>query len=268
MNRTTRRTPLGDIGNTLLTQRDLVARKPGSPRADEKHRSNPLFAVDYVKDVYDHFKRIEGKTHPSVTYMSTHTEVNEKMRGILIDWLVDVHMKFKLLPETLHLAVDILDRYLEQRTVPKLRLQLVGVVAMLLAAKYEEMYPPEIREFLHVSADAFTRDEVLRMERQMLAVLNFNLTVPTIYPFLLRGLQVLFFLIAKGDRCRQDTDSGSSIPVRDVLGRIQNAFVFTVHHCGRVYLCCFEASWQQRPVAPKFGALFRIQTFPVGALRP
>jgi len=191
MNRT-RRTPLGDIGNTL-TQRD-VCKKPvlnfGSPRADDKHRSNPLFAVDYVKDVYDHFRRTESKNRPSVTYMSTHTEITEKMRAILIDWLVDVHLKFRLLPETLFLTVDIIDRYLEQRTVPKLKLQLVGVVAMLLGAKYEEMYPPEIKEFLYVSADAFTRDDVLRMERQMLAVLNFNLTVPTTYPFLQRGLQV------------------------------------------------------------------------------
>jgi cyclin B len=122
--------------------------------------------------------------------MSTQNEINEKMRGILIDWLVDVHLKFRLLPETLHLAVDILDRYLEQRTVTKGKLQLVGIVALLLAAKYEEMYPPEIKEFIFVSAEAFSRDEILRMERQMLAVLNFNLTVPTVYPFLIRGLQV------------------------------------------------------------------------------
>jgi len=105
------------------------------------------------------------------------------MRTILVDWLIDVHLKFKLMPETLFLCVDIIDRYLDQRPVTRQQLQLVGVVGMLLAAKYEEIYPPEVKDFIYISANTYTREEVLRMERQVLKAIDFNLTVPTIYPF-------------------------------------------------------------------------------------
>ncbi len=66
------------------------------------------------------------------------------MRAILIDWLVEVHLKFKLVPETLYLTVSLIDRYLEKVEVHWEKLQLVGVTAMLIASKYEEIYAPEV----------------------------------------------------------------------------------------------------------------------------
>jgi cyclin B len=119
------------------------------------------------------------------------TDVNEKMRTILIDWLVDVHLKFKLLPETLFLAVEIIDRFLDKKVVSRQKLQLVGVVAMLLAAKYEEIYPPEVKDFIYIAANTYTRDDILRMERLMFSTLDHNITCPTVYVFLKRGLQVM-----------------------------------------------------------------------------
>lgn len=127
---------------------------------------------------------------PSSTYMSRQSDINEKMRAILVDWLVDVHLKFKLLPETLFLCTSLIDRFLDQKSVTRSKLQLVGVVAMLLAAKYEEIYPPEIRDFIYISANTYSKDEILKMERLMWASLEFSLTSPSIYPFLKRGLQV------------------------------------------------------------------------------
>lgn len=66
------------------------------------------------------------------------------MRGILIDWLVDVHQKYKMVPETLFMAVSIIDRYLEKTQVVRYKLQLVGVAALFIASKYEEIYPPNL----------------------------------------------------------------------------------------------------------------------------
>lgn len=86
------------------------------------------------------------------------------MRAILVDWLVDVHNKFKLLPETLFLTVNIIDRYLEKVVIKRSQLQLVGVSAMLIACKYEEIYAPEVKDFVYVTDKAYTREEVLRME--------------------------------------------------------------------------------------------------------
>lgn len=128
---------------------------------------------------------------PSPTYMSRQNDINERMRAILVDWLVDVHLKFKLVPETMFLAASLIDRFLDQKLVTRSKLQLVGVVAMLLAAKYEEIYPPEIKDFIYISANTYTKDDILKMERLMLGAVEFNLTCPTIYPFVKRALQVV-----------------------------------------------------------------------------
>jgi len=193
------RRPFGDIGNKIQGEqcKILDAKKrshslESSPRFDAKNKHIPVLAAEYAKDIQENFRKMELKFRPSSTYMSRlQTEVTEKMRTILVDWIVDVHLKFKQLPETLFLAVEIIDRYLDKKAVCRQRLQLVGVVAMLLASKYEEIYPPEVRDYIFISANTYTREDVLRMERQIFQTLDFNLTFPTIFPFLKRGLQVM-----------------------------------------------------------------------------
>lgn len=88
-------------------------------------------------------------------------------------------MKFKLLPETLFLTVSIIDRYLEKVSVNRKDLQLVGITAMLIASKYEEIYPPEVKDFIFITDKAYTMSQVLRMEGDILVTLNFRLSVPT-----------------------------------------------------------------------------------------
>jgi len=87
--------------------------------------------------------------------MKLQKDINEKMRSILIDWLVEVHLKFKLLPETLYLTVNIIDRYLAKEQIPRSKLQLVGVTSMLIASKYEEIYAPEVRDFEYITDKAY-----------------------------------------------------------------------------------------------------------------
>ena len=108
------------------------------------------------------------------------------MRAILIDWLVEVHLKFKLMPETLFLTHNLIDRFLSKKVVTRKNLQLVGVTAMLLASKYEEIWAPEVRDFVYISDKAYSREQILDMEKQMLNTLGFHLTVPTPYQFLSR----------------------------------------------------------------------------------
>ncbi len=96
------------------------------------------------------------------------------MRAILVDWLIDVHLKFKLLPETLFLTINITDRYLSNVNINRKILQLVGVSAMFIASKYEEIYAPELKDFVFVTDQAYTREEVLEMEGQILSVLGFD----------------------------------------------------------------------------------------------
>lgn len=112
------------------------------------------------------------------------------MRTILVDWLLEVHYKFKLVPQTLWLCVSILDRYLEKVPVERTKLQLVGVASLLLACKYEESGPPEVKDCIFITDYAYDRSEILAMERSILTKLNYELCVPTGYHFLTKYLQI------------------------------------------------------------------------------
>mmetsp|Transcript_13505 Transcript_13505/g.49130 ORF Transcript_13505/g.49130 Transcript_13505/m.49130 type:complete len:414 (+) Transcript_13505:248-1489(+) len=153
---------------------------------DSKDKGNPLACTIYIQDIQRHYKRIENKTAISPGYMQRQDDINDKMRAILNDWLIEVHLKFKLMPETLYLTVNLIDRFLSKQQVTRKNLQLVGITAMLLASKYEEIWAPEVRDFVYISDKAYTRDQILEMEKVMLNVLHFNLTIPTQYAFLCR----------------------------------------------------------------------------------
>jgi len=88
-------------------------------------------------------------------------------------------MKYRLRPETLFLTVNLIDRYLSCAHVMRKRLQLVGIVAMFIAAKFEEINPPEVHDFVHITDNAYTKEDVLLMECTVLTALNFQIVVPT-----------------------------------------------------------------------------------------
>jgi cyclin B len=118
-------------------------------------------------------------------------DINAKMRAILVDWLVEVHMKFRLNPNTLYLCVNIIDRYCSKVEVRRSKLQLVGVTALLVACKHEEIYPPEVRDCVYITDRAYNRQEVLDMEQSILKELDWKISVPTAYPFLHRFLSLV-----------------------------------------------------------------------------
>jgi hypothetical protein len=93
-------------------------------------------------------------------------------------------MKFKMLQETLYISVNLIDRYLSKRIVQKKGLQLVGISALFIASKYEEIYPPGLKELLACADGAFTKLQLIRMENEMLDVVGFQITVPTAWRFL------------------------------------------------------------------------------------
>lgn len=144
---------------------------------------NPQCVHEYINDIMLHLFESESKRLASPNYMLKQSDINVKMREILVDWLVEVHLKFKLQHESLYLTVNLIDRFLERRAVSRTKLQLVGCTAMLIAAKYEEIYAPEVRDFVYISDQAYTRDQILAMESIMLNTLGFYITVPTALRF-------------------------------------------------------------------------------------
>eukprot|EP00250_Pteridium_aquilinum_P019470 c24445_g1_i2 orf=332-1717(-) len=156
---------------------------------DAGDTGNQLAVVDYIEDIYSFYRKTEKQSCVSPDYMSQQVNINEKMRAVLIDWLIEVHYKFKLMPETLFLTTNLIDRYLALQSVERKSLQLVGMTAMLIASKYEEIWAPEIQDLITISDNAYTRQQILDMEKVMLNVLRFNLCIPTPYMFLVRFLK-------------------------------------------------------------------------------
>ncbi|KAI7992315.1 hypothetical protein LOK49_LG12G02440 [Camellia lanceoleosa] len=149
---------------------------------------NELAVVEYVEDIYKFYKQVENESRVH-DYMDSQPEINEKMRGILVDWLIEVHNKFELMPETLYLTINIVDRYLASKMVLRRELQLVGISAMLMASKYEEIWAPEVNDFVCISDRAYTNEQVLITEKRILGELEWSLTVPTPYVFLARFIK-------------------------------------------------------------------------------
>eukprot|EP00054_Salpingoeca_dolichothecata_P013453 m.75139 g.75139 ORF g.75139 m.75139 type:complete len:402 (-) comp20490_c1_seq3:91-1296(-) len=111
-------------------------------------------------------------------------EVLPRMRSILVDWLIEVQENFRLVPETLYLAVSILNRFLCVEPIRREKLQLVGATALFVASKHEELYPPELNDFVYICADSYTRAEILQMEKRILVCLDFKLCAPLAIHFL------------------------------------------------------------------------------------
>jgi G2/mitotic-specific cyclin-B, other len=189
---------------------------------DERDKDDVLCTTEYVAEMYQWFSEKEVSTSVRPIYMENQPHINQRMRAILIDWLVEVHAKFKLIPETLYLTINLIDRYLEQEPVTRNKLQLIGVTALLIASKYEEIYPPELRDLVYIckiisacsrlfqvlraqhcctnnysflfrvyaTGDrAYTRSEIVEAETKMLKTLEYNITVPSAHAFLVRFLK-------------------------------------------------------------------------------
>ncbi|KAF3678639.1 G2/mitotic-specific cyclin S13-7 [Capsicum chacoense] len=150
--------------------------------------NNELAVLEYVEDIYTFYKIAESESRIH-DYMDSQPEVSEKMRAILIDWLIEVHHKFELNQETLYLTINIVDRYLAAATTSRRELQLVGISAMLIASKYEEIWAPEVNDFVCISDRAYSHEQILSMEKRILGQLEWYLTVPTPYVFLVRFIK-------------------------------------------------------------------------------
>jgi len=139
---------------------------------------------EYATEIMGHLFDEESAFLPRADYMEDQSDINGKMRAILIDWLVEVHMKYRLRPETLFLAINIIDRYLSMRSVMRKKLQLLGVVAMFIAAKFEEIDSPKVHEFAYITDHTYTTKEIINMESTVLMALDFQIAVPTPAHFL------------------------------------------------------------------------------------
>ncbi|KAJ4832708.1 hypothetical protein Tsubulata_035192 [Turnera subulata] len=151
---------------------------------------DPQLCSLYAADIYNNLRVAELVRRPKTTYMeAVQQEITQSMRGILVDWLVEVSEEYKLVPDTLYMTVYLVDCFLSQNRIERQRLQLLGVTCMLIASKYEEICAPRIEEFCFITDNTYSRAEVLEMEARVLKVFGFQLFAPTTKTFLRRFLR-------------------------------------------------------------------------------
>ena len=118
--------------NPAFAGRDYMQRPADD--IDSRDMGNPLLATTYVNEMYDNFAVLEREIQVNSNYMKeTQAHISEKMRAILVDWMVEVHIKFKQVPETLYLTIQLIDRFLELKSVRRSKLQLVGVACLFVS---------------------------------------------------------------------------------------------------------------------------------------
>ncbi|XP_073134510.1 putative cyclin-A3-1 [Henckelia pumila] len=150
---------------------------------------DPMMCGAYVSDIYGylHNMEMEPKRRPLSDYIEKiQKDVTANMRGVLIDWLVEVVEEYKLLSDTLYLTVSYIDRFLSSNAINRQKLQLLGVSSMLIASKYEEISPPHVEDFCYITDNTYTKEDVVKMESDVLKSLKFEMGNPTVKTFLRR----------------------------------------------------------------------------------
>ncbi|KAI4316648.1 hypothetical protein L6164_024608 [Bauhinia variegata] len=166
-----------------------TAKTPAKSGDGEVKLDDPQMCETYVSDIYDYLRTMEvdPRRRSLPDYMQrVQKDVNANMRAILVDWLVEVAEEHKLVSDTLYLSISLVDRYLSLNALNKQKLQLLGVSSMLIASKYEEIKPPEVEEFCYITDNTYTKEEVVKMEADILKSLRFELGNPTVKTFLRR----------------------------------------------------------------------------------
>jgi G2/mitotic-specific cyclin 3/4 len=157
-----------------------------TPEDIEDEQWDTSMVAEYGDEIFGYMKSLEQKLMPNPRYMDQQQEIQWSMRAVLVDWVVQVHQRFSLLPETLFLTVNYIDRFLSCKIVSLAKLQLVGATALFVAAKYEEVNCPTIQEIIYMVDGGYSVDELLKAERFMLSMLQFELGWPGPMSFLRR----------------------------------------------------------------------------------
>jgi len=175
-----------DCGEIKVDMMDILWGEPIVIDEKEVH-DNGIYDTPeevYVDDVYSYLREKEKEGKISPQFLSQQREIKERVRKIMVDWIVKVHYTLQLHPETLFLAINTMDRYGSIKTISRDVYQLVGIASILLCSKYEDVRPPEIEDFLQITNDAFTREQIIKMEYAILSGLKFDLSFPSPYQFL------------------------------------------------------------------------------------
>ncbi|KAJ2743289.1 B-type cyclin [Coemansia sp. BCRC 34301] len=141
---------------------------------------------EFSDDIFGYMRELELRLMPNPRYMARQSSLSWSTRAVLVEWIVQVHERFELLPESLYLAINCMDRFLSTKEIAVSKVQLVGAVCLLLATKYEEIHVPSIKDIEFMIEGSHKINEILQAERYVLRMLNFDMGWPGPLSFLRR----------------------------------------------------------------------------------
>ncbi len=168
--------------NSKKDQSELNSPKKNLTYFDTTHITNVQIPKDYLNTIYYNLLVEENKeltSKPVYNYMKKQKEINDQMRSILVDWIIDVHHKFGFTDETLFMTILIIDRYCSLEQISRIKYQCLGITALMIACKHEEINVPKVDDFIYITDNAYTKEEVFKMENDVLSKLNFELLYPS-----------------------------------------------------------------------------------------
>ncbi|KAI9356295.1 cyclin-like protein [Zopfochytrium polystomum] len=171
---------------------------------------------EYSPEIVDFMLEMESKTLATAQYMERQTEITWKLRKTLVMWLIEVHAEYDLRPETLYLAINILDRVSARRIISRHSYQLLGLTALWIAAKYEENHGrvPNLKNLMYICCNTYHENEFALMEQAILRDLSFMVGHPTAESFLKAELRYSNASLADG------TQPSSPHPVLRIIARL------------------------------------------------
>lgn len=159
--------PQNDANKENIHQQ--FAREPKELKTQRRQGHEP-----YLPNILKHLRLTSARNVARSDPFESQLEINRRMRSILFNWLLEIQFKFELKTRTIFLAANIFDRFLEHEQVSRDQLQLIGISCFWIASKYEDIYPPELKELVHLCDQLYTAEDIINCETAILAHLNFD----------------------------------------------------------------------------------------------
>jgi Cyclin, N-terminal domain/Cyclin, C-terminal domain len=161
-----------------------VVRPSNVPDLDDT--CDPMMVGEYACDVVNYLQAKELRDRVNPDYILRQVDISQAMRRLLVHWMIEVADEFQLKSETLALSVQLLDQFMQRKKVPRAHFQLAGVTALLIASKYEEVWPPLVSDFEFISDNTFSKADILDLETSMFETLKYNVGFVTAQQFVER----------------------------------------------------------------------------------
>ncbi|XP_061197637.1 G2/mitotic-specific cyclin-B-like [Saccostrea echinata] len=173
-----------DFVDPLEKIREVQVKIPKEIQEIQNKLEGPFNNPDYAEDIYEYLQFLERRFIYPDNFLNNSGEVTPQMRSILTDWFIQVQVHQELSQQTLHLTVELVDRFLTFRRIPLNTFQLVGITCLLIAAKYNERFAPEVQTLCYLTDNTYDKEQVLRMERQILKTIDFDLNIVDVTVFM------------------------------------------------------------------------------------